>query len=78
MKKKIHHALQKALDKNLSCYVLITCSPPTEEGQMQVEMTYEGDANLVSYLIQGAQSYIDQEEPTVEASLNSSSLSLIK
>ncbi|WP_068468150.1 hypothetical protein [Candidatus Protochlamydia phocaeensis] len=54
--------LQEALDKNPSCYVLITCGEPSEDGQMQVEMTYQGDATLASYLIQGAQLFIDQEE----------------
>lgn len=54
--------LQEALDKNPSCYVLITCGDPTEDGQMQVKMTYQGDAMLASYLLQGAQLYIDQEE----------------
>jgi hypothetical protein len=54
--------IQKVLDKNPPCYVLITCEEPSEDGQMQVEMTYEGDAVLASYLLQGAQNVIDQEE----------------
>jgi hypothetical protein len=53
--------LRKALNKNPACYVLITCGEPSEDGQMQVEMTYQGDAVLASYLLQGAQSFIDQE-----------------
>lgn len=54
--------LQEVLDKNPSCYVLITCGQPSEDGQMQVEMTYQGDTSLASYLVQGAQFYLDQEE----------------
>ena len=62
MKKNSRKHLQEALDKNPSCYVLITCGQPSDDGQMQVEMTYQGDSALASYLLQGAQSYIDQEE----------------
>lgn len=54
--------LQEVLDKTPSCYVLITCGQPSEDGQMQVEMTYQGDTSLASYLVQGAQFYLDQEE----------------
>lgn len=62
MKKRSRKHLQEVLDNDPSCYVLITCGQPSEDGQMQVEMTYQGDATLASYLIQGAQSFIDQEE----------------
>ena len=47
-------------DKN-TCYVLITCEPPNDEGTMQVEMTYEGDASLAAYLIESAQVIIDEQ-----------------
>lgn len=62
MNKRSRKHLQEALDKNPSCYVLITCGQPSEDGQMQVEMTYQGDAALAAYLLQGAQLFIDQEE----------------
>ncbi len=62
MNKRSREHLQEALDKNPSCYVLITCGQPSEDGQMQVEMTYQGDAALAAYLLQGAQLFIDQEE----------------
>ena len=62
MRKNSRKHLQEVLDKNPSCYVLITCGQPSEDGQMQVEMTYQGDATLAAYLLQGAQFYIDQEE----------------
>ena len=54
--------IQKVLKKDPPCYVLITCDEPSEDGHMQVEMTYQGDAALASYLLQGAQCVIDQEE----------------
>lgn len=54
--------LQKVLDKDPPCYVLITCGKPSKDGKMRVEMSYQGDVTLASYLIQGAQYFIDQEE----------------
>ena len=49
---------QEASDKEI-CYVLIKCKQPNEKGDMQVEMTYEGDPILASYLIETAQGMID-------------------
>lgn len=62
MKRRGGKALEDALDQNLSCYVLITCGASGIDGNMEVEMSYRGDAALASYLIQGAQSFLDQEE----------------
>jgi hypothetical protein len=45
-------------DKEI-CYVLIKCKEPNEKGDMQVEMTYEGDPVLASYLIETAQGMIN-------------------
>ncbi len=61
MKHDKEEQLKKTLAKNHVCYVLITCDEPSEDGQMQVEMTYEGDATVAAYLLQGAQSIIDEE-----------------
>lgn len=71
MNKRNREHLQEMLDNNPSCYVLITCGQPSEDGQMCVEMTYQGDAALASYLLQGAQLYIDQEEDQETNSLPS-------
>lgn len=49
---------QETSDKEI-CYVLIKCKQPNEKGDMQVEMTYEGDPILASYLIETAQGMID-------------------
>lgn len=62
MSKRGRKHIQEVLEKDPSCYVLITCGNPSEDGQMQVEMTYQGDAVLAAYLLQGAQSFMDQEE----------------
>lgn len=53
--------LKKTLAKNHACYVLITCDEPKENGEIEVEMTYEGDATVAAYLLQGAQSIIDEQ-----------------
>jgi hypothetical protein len=44
-----------------ACYVLITCGEPSEDGRMEVEFTYEGDASLASYLLESAQSYLEDK-----------------
>lgn len=54
--------LRDALTKQHACYVLITCAEPAEDGQMNVEMYYEGDPTLAAYLLQSAQSFIEEEE----------------
>lgn len=51
--------IREELVKKHACYVLITCGEPSEDGEMQVEMSYEGDAMLAAFLIEGAQSAID-------------------
>jgi hypothetical protein len=53
--------IKESLARGHACYVLITCDEPTEGGDMQVQMTYEGDANLASYLLQGAQTMIEDD-----------------
>lgn len=62
MNRSCRKDLKDVLDKNSACYVLITCGEPKENGDIEVEMTYQGDAVLASYLLQGAQSFMDQEE----------------
>jgi hypothetical protein len=57
-KEKIH----PALSQENACYVLITCGQPSEDGVMQVEMVYEGDAFLAAYLIESAQGLLDNHE----------------
>lgn len=54
--------IKEVLAKRHACYVLITCDTPTADGSMEVEMTYEGDAALASYLLQGAQDMMNGQE----------------
>jgi hypothetical protein len=54
--------IKNKLAKEHVCYVLITCEKASEDGNLQVEMCYEGDATLASYLLHGAQLIIDEQE----------------
>ncbi len=60
-KRKVPQDVKKVLAKNHSCYILITCGKPSADGNMQVEMSYEGDACLAAYLIESAQGVIDDD-----------------
>lgn len=62
MKRDVQDRIKKTLAKNHACYVLITCDKPSIGGNMEVQMSYEGDAALASYLLQGAQTIIDEDE----------------
>jgi len=45
-----------------ACCVVIKCKMPSADGKMTVEMTYEGDPLLASYLLESAQDLIDDEQ----------------
>jgi len=53
-------AIKQELGNKHACYVLITCNSPTKEGQMDVEMTYEGDETLASFLVDNASQIFDE------------------
>lgn len=55
------HDLKETLSENNKCYVLITCGEPTQDGQMEVEMTYGGDPVLAQYLVESASTIMDKE-----------------
>lgn len=61
-RRKVPQDVQKVFSKNKACYVLITCEEPSEDGKMQVEMTYEGDECLAAYLIESAQVFMNPSE----------------
>jgi len=58
--------IKKNLKKNNACYVLITCSEPSKDGKMDVELNYSGDDNLASYLVDGAQDVFESRMDTVK------------
>lgn len=55
-----HEKLEEYLQK-VEGYVLLTCSRPDNKGDMQVEMSFEGDAELLLCLLEGAKSRLDSE-----------------
>jgi len=59
---KVHSDVRNVLSHKNACYVLITCGEPSEDGKMEVEMTYEGDACLAAYLIESAQGLLDEQQ----------------
>ena len=61
MKNDVHTRIKKLLDDGYKGYVLITCKSPSDDGKMQVEMSYDGDPVLAAYLMEGAQSYLEEE-----------------
>ncbi|MDE3046208.1 MAG: hypothetical protein KGJ02_06150 [Verrucomicrobiota bacterium] len=52
--------MKQQLASKHACYVLITCSSPSKEGKMEVEMTYEGDETLASFLVDNASQIFDE------------------
>ena len=53
--------IKKTLRAKHACYVLITCSEPSVQGTMEVEMTYEGDETLAAFLVQNASQVFDEK-----------------
>lgn len=53
--------LKKALGKKCACCVLITCSTPENDGSMKVDMSYEGDEMLASFLVDNASQVFDEK-----------------
>jgi hypothetical protein len=76
MNPKDRKRISQTLSKKHFCYVLITCEEPTEDGNIQVEMTYEGDATLASYILQDAQIKISDQENNRKEGCNSKILSI--
>lgn len=60
VKRSTNKSLKDELAKKHACYVLITCNEPTDDGNMQVEMSYQGDATLAAYILQGAQMHLEE------------------
>lgn len=60
-KRKTTKTIDQSSNEDSACTVLIKCGQPAEDGKMQVEMVYEGDASLAAYLIESAQGIIDPQ-----------------
>ena len=53
--------VNEILSKKNVCYVLVACSSPSNDGEMKVEMTYEGDPVIASYLLESAQQNLEHQ-----------------
>lgn len=61
MKQKAH-TLQTEKEDSHACYVLITCDQPSEDGDMNVQMTVNGDSALAEMLLKHAQTIMEENE----------------
>ena len=61
MTDEIQEKIREILGKDHNCYILVTCSPPSSEGSLQVEMLYEGDPVLASYLLEDAHRIMQED-----------------
>lgn len=67
MKKNAHESqevllsrVKQSLGDSCACCVLITCSVPSEEGKMEIEMSFEGEESLAAFLVENASQVFDQ------------------
>jgi len=67
MRLKLAKGESTSLKNNIACSIQISCTQVDEEGHMQVEMNYEGDACLAAYLLEGAQQIISEKIEEEEA-----------
>lgn len=58
--------VKRTLEGQCACYVLITCTEPSAEGKMEVQMNYEGDEDLAAYLIANASQVFDERSSQVQ------------
>jgi hypothetical protein len=54
--------VEEIASKKYACYVLITCSEPSSDGKMEVEMNYEGDETLAAFLVDNASQIFDDRK----------------
>lgn len=59
-KGKVPSRVKRAFGSRKICYVLISCEEPNSRGEMEVEMTYDGDHYLASYLVQSAMQLLEE------------------
>ena len=60
-KRTIRKYLERSKKKKIKCFILLTCSEPSEDGTMEVDMKYEGERWLAAYLINSAQGILEDE-----------------
>lgn len=60
-KGKVPAQVKRAFGRENICYVLITCSEPNSNGEMEVEMTHEGDKYIAMYLLDHAKDLMERQ-----------------
>lgn len=63
----VEKKIEKVLGKGCACYVLITCSEPSADGHMNVELNYEGDETLAAFLVENAGQVFDERKSCRES-----------
>ena len=48
--------------ENDELFIKISCAPPSVDGKIQVEMKYEGDPCVLSYILKKAQEQFEQND----------------
>src|SRR5690606_21496645 len=51
---------KNAIGKDCACCILISCTEPGPDGQMRVEMHFEGDETLAAFLVQNAGQILEE------------------
>ena len=52
--------LKDSLGAKWSCCVLITCTEPEKNGNMEVEMNFDGDETLAAFLVENASQVFEE------------------
>ena len=53
------HKIKDAMGDSCACCVIITCSAPSKDGKMEIEMSFEGEESLAAFLIENAGQVFD-------------------
>jgi len=60
----VKQLIQRLTDRKQSCWVLISCGEPDAEGDMPVELYYEGETELACFLLENAKEVLDRQFET--------------
>ena len=61
VKGEVPEKIKRAFVRKKVCYVLISCEAPNHRGEMEVEMTFDGDQYLAGYLIESARQMFEEQ-----------------
>ena len=61
VKGEIPEKVKRTFSRKKICYVLISCEEPNSKGEMEVEMTFDGDKYLAGYLTESAKQMLEEQ-----------------